>query len=346
MESGIIEIILSREESPLRFEKFCAELMEAVEGIPFVTTSRSYDRGRDAIGIARSKGSHANILLCTLQERQLEDKVRSDATELARNASPDRLEYCYSKSLSQARTDKIKEIRRQVFPKASIAVFGAEVLAQLACKHDSVIGKHYGAEVRAVYSVSESQGISAEKRGLVLALHTFGSEDAQHLRKEISTAAVLNLISAAQANTDKAIAQQLSIELQVPKPLNTNFVSVITRECETNGLIELVGDKWVLTSAGEDHKAAMTTVAAEQLLAGQTIIRKKLETSIGKSVSNPHFEKIWSTLQDSFAQLFYSNGLSTICAVNEVLSGTVSNKVNKSHLRALIARIVRRHLKS
>ncbi len=32
MEPGTIEIIFTREDSPLKFEKFCAELMEKVEG--------------------------------------------------------------------------------------------------------------------------------------------------------------------------------------------------------------------------------------------------------------------------------------------------------------------------
>src|SRR5690242_4826444 len=110
MQSGIVEILLAKEDSPLRFEKFCAELSEKVTGIPFVTTSRSYDRGRDAIGIGRSKGSHLNILLCTTQEDDLEKKVHDDVTALARNATPDRLEYCYSRPLSQARTDKLRAI--------------------------------------------------------------------------------------------------------------------------------------------------------------------------------------------------------------------------------------------
>ncbi len=337
MEPGTIEIILTREDSPLKFEKFCAELMEKVEGSSFVTTSRSYDRGRDAIGIGRSKGSHANIVLCTIQERNLETKVQLDATELARNASPDRIVYCYSRPLSQLQTDKLTAIIRDIFPKISIAVLGGEALAQLARKYDAIVNKYYGPELRAIHSISEPQGISAEKRGLVLALHAFGSEDAQHLRKEMSTAAVLNVISGTEVATDKAIAQQLSIELQLPKQLNTEFVSAITSECESSGLIERKGDKWLLTKAGLEHSAALTTQVAEQLLAGRAIIRKKLESSLGKPIVDDHFEKIWSTLQDFFAQLFYTNGLSTICAVNEVLSGTASQKANKSRLHALVA---------
>src|SRR5208282_4135880 len=238
METGTIEIVLTREESPLKFEKFRAELMEKVEGSSFVTTSRSYDRGRDAIGIGRSKGSHATVVLCTLQERQLETKVQQDAAELARNASPDRIVYCYNKPLSQLQTDKLTAIIRGIFSKTSIAVLGGEALAQLACKHEAIVNKYYGPELRAVYSISKPQGISAEKRGLVLALHTFGSEDAQHLRKEMSTAAVLNVISGTEGASDKAIAEQLSIELQLAKQLDTEFVSAITSECESDGLIE------------------------------------------------------------------------------------------------------------
>ncbi len=337
MLPGIIEIILAREDNALKFEKFCADIMEKAEGIPFVTTSRSYDRGRDAIGLGRSKGSQVNVLLCTLSEKDLVTKVRSDAEVLARNATPDRVEYCYSKPLSQAKTDELKAILRKIFPKASVAVLGAEALAQIAAKSDAILDKHYGPELRAIRSVSETKGISADKKGLVLALHAFSSEDAQQLRKQISGAAVLNVISAFGAATDDAIAAQLSIDLQLPKQLNSEFIAVITKECESSGLIERSAGKWILTSSGTKHSAAMTTEAAEQLLAGRTIIRKKLEGSIGKPIPDSHFERIWSTLQDFFAQLFYTNGLSTICAVNEVLSGTASVKANKGNLRALIA---------
>jgi predicted transcriptional regulator len=335
MLTEIAEIILAQETSPTHFEKFCADLLEKIERVPFFTTSASYDRTRDAIGLGRRKGSHFNIVLCTLN-RNLESKVREDAERLSKHAKPDRIEYCHNHPLSQKTTDELTKILRDIFPNISVAVKGGEVLSQLAEKHWEVFDKYYGPEVRTISAIATGEPAAAlEQKGLVLALVAFGSEDAEKLRKEVSKAAILSAISEKGAASRQEIASYLTDGLQLPVNLNANFIQSILDDSRDAGLIVEKKDKWELTELGKQHSTSLGTEAAEQLLAGRNIIRQKLEVAIGKPLDNSHFANIWATLQDFFAELLYSNGLSTICAVNDVLSGAVS-RTDKGNLYNLI----------
>lgn len=47
------ETILAREDQPVRFEKFCADLYSVSQGVQLVTTSKTWDLGRDAKSIGR-----------------------------------------------------------------------------------------------------------------------------------------------------------------------------------------------------------------------------------------------------------------------------------------------------
>lgn len=336
MLTGTAEIIITQEKNALRFEKFCAEIIEQVEGVPFLTTSQTYDRSRDAIGLGRFRGTHRNVVLCTLEQKNLDKKVAADAERLSRYAMPDRIEYCCGQPLSQKHTDDLAATIRDIFPKASIAVKGAEALAQLAEKHENIFEKFYGPELRAISPIAQPKGISGDKKSLLLALATFSSEDAKKLRAEVSIAVILSVISEKGSADYGEIATHLTTALELPKQLNSEYIKTIVQGCSTGGLIAEAHGKWTLTDKGKGQAAALGPQAAEELLAGRSIIRHKLEVALGKSLPDQHFEKIWATLQDFLAELFYSNGLATIRAVNEMLSGKTSEGANKDNLLSLI----------
>jgi len=48
MNENIVEAIIQNEESRIRFESFCRELIEQLEGVILVPTSYNYDQARDA----------------------------------------------------------------------------------------------------------------------------------------------------------------------------------------------------------------------------------------------------------------------------------------------------------
>jgi hypothetical protein len=334
MRREITEIVLQREDNAARFEKFCAETCGKAEGQTFLTTSRSFDQARDAVALGRSKGSHPAIILCTL-EKNIKPKLTADVEKLAKTSTPDRVVYCWNQRLSQLSSDDLVAIIRKEFPQSSVAVYGVEELSSLAEKTSPIFETHYRAELDSITRVKDASAV--ETKGLSLALAAFGSDDAKKLRREVSTAAVLVILTA-HANLNLVdIARELTTLLNLPKGLDPEYIRTTTNECVASGLIDEKSGIWSLTVAGLEKAAALSTQAADQLLTGRILIRQRLEASIGRKLDDKQYEIVWSTLQDFFAELFYSNGLATICAVNEILSDTVSGSGDKVNLRKLVA---------
>jgi hypothetical protein len=231
----LAEIILLREDNPTRFEKFCAELCEKSEGGTFLTTSRSFDQARDAVRVGRSKGSHSQIVLCTL-ERNIKRKLTADIDHLSKTSTPDRIVYCWNQRLSQYTADHLAAIIRKKFPSSSVAVYGVEELAGLAEKFPAPFDKYYQAELASITRVSKPS-TPAETKGLSLALAAFGSEDAKKLRSEVSIAALLSIIKDHPGAPLNQLAGELSNQLQLPHRLNVEYIRTITTECLDESLI-------------------------------------------------------------------------------------------------------------
>jgi len=67
------EAIVKGETNDSRFEKFCRALLEQSEQVTLVSTSISYDLGRDGVSIRPAKGTHAEVLCCTI-DKDIESK--------------------------------------------------------------------------------------------------------------------------------------------------------------------------------------------------------------------------------------------------------------------------------
>jgi hypothetical protein len=290
MRRELAEIILLREDRATRFEKSCAELGEKSEGGTFLTNSRSFDQARDAIRVGRSKGSHSQIVLCTL-DRNIKRKLTSDIEHLFKTSTPDRIVYCWNQRLSQYTADTLAAIIRKKFPSSSVAVYGAVELAGLAEKFPDQLDKYYHAEIASITRVS-TPSTPAETKDLSLALAAFGSEDAKKLRSEVSITALLSIIKDNPSVPLDQIAGKLSNELQLPDRLNVDYIQTIVTECMDEVLIEEKGAGWVLTEAGQRRVANLTTKAADELLAGRVLIRQKLESSLGRKLDDKHFETV------------------------------------------------------
>src|SRR4051794_27407963 len=105
MIPGIAEFIINAETNDTRFEKFCIDVCSRAEGVTFVPTSTTYDRGRDGRSLSPSKGSHAAVVCATLNV-ELDDKVATDLKRLQSTSTPDRLIYCTSQHVTEGKVDK------------------------------------------------------------------------------------------------------------------------------------------------------------------------------------------------------------------------------------------------
>ncbi|MDX2154023.1 MAG: hypothetical protein SFV54_25005 [Bryobacteraceae bacterium] len=337
MLDGFSSVIIEGETNYLRFERFCHALCERIENRDFVPTSQSWDLGRDARPAGgRHAGSHAAVICATLN-REVDEKVRNDLRRVAATSSPDRLIYCCSQQLSERHADRIAGDIRQLLPKASAVVHGSNQLAALAEKHRDLLAKYYQAEISTIETnlLAFREGHEpAETKGLRLALMTFGSDDARSLRKAISSRAVIEVLARLGTATAAEVAHKLSDDLRLPKALNSFYVAEVLAEVERSGYALQSAGSWKLTSQGETESQRISPDAAQELLQGRSIIRSALHTSLGFSLPDSQFDAIWSSLLDTLSELFYSNGVAVISAINSFLDqgGSGAEETSLEHL--------------
>jgi hypothetical protein len=265
---------------------------------------------------------------------------------LSATSIPDRVVYCSSQELTEDKLDKIvAEIRRAMPPKTSVLALGGLQLARLTEKYSDVFEKFYGAEIKNIQSrlLSLQTGQeSTEAKGLRLALVAFGSEDTAAFRLAISKRAVLETLVHLDKADVAAIAQKLSTDLCLPRPLNAGYMQMVLVQMRHEGLAVEDADDWLLTARGREECSKIPPEAAQGLLAGQTIIREELQEATGLSLADDQFERIWSALLDFLSGLFYSNGLAIIGVVSSLLDPHASKDVRPATIDKLIADGARR----
>jgi hypothetical protein len=142
--------VIELEHNEIHFEKFCTALLEATEHITLVTTSKTYDLGRDARSISKSRGTHAHILCATIA-KEITPKVIADLERLTEYSIPDHLFYCCSLSLTEHTINALTgEIRKYVPAECSVAVLGAGQLAYRAEKQPELFRSFFRGEVQSI----------------------------------------------------------------------------------------------------------------------------------------------------------------------------------------------------
>jgi len=323
MIPGVAETIIQTETNPVRFEKFCMETCELQERITLVPTSVTYDRGRDARSLAPARGSHAAVLCCSLN-KDFDEKIAADIRRLTATSDPDRLIYCSSQKITENKIDQLEaSIRAHLNPRCSVLVLGAVQLANLAERFDKTFEKYYRAELHTIETnllSFQATDEETEKKALRLALIAFKSDDAKVLRRVISRRAILEILRLLQRGDVTVLARKLSDDLRLPRAVDVHYVGSILQNMRSEAIVAEHEGQWSLTEKGEREAGSIPSEAAQELLAGRTVIRSRLEELIGLGLTDTQFDAIWSTLLDFLGELFYSNGLAVILAIEELLS--------------------------
>jgi hypothetical protein len=340
MIPGLAGTLIDAETNSVRFETFCLELFERVERRKFVPTSVTYDQGRDARTVGPARGSHAAIVCVTLN-KNIDSKVQKDLDRVAATSTPDRLIYCSSQRITEDKIDGIAaQVKVAISPNCSVLVVGAVQIANLAEDNLDLVEKFYSSEINAIESAInafERPSAPTESRGIKLALLAFGSEDAVALRELLSRRLTLEALRITDGQST-SIAARMSVDLCLPHPIAENYILRLLQEMQPEGLVQLDETRWVITKSGENAIKAVPPQAARELLAGRTVIRKKLEELIGFALGDKQYELIWSTLLDFLSELFHSNGLETIRAVNEFLAPQKAQIAGFADLSSLLIR--------
>ncbi len=345
------EAIIKGETNDSRFEKFCRALLQKSEGITLVSTSASYDLGRDGLSIRPTKGTHAEVLCCTI-DKDIESKVIRDATRLAVTTVPEHVYYCCSLTLTEHKINELSADFRAQLPKhAGITFLGARQLSDIAERFPEVFRELYYSEVRSAEATLQAFHAgqpTTETRGLRLALLSFGSDEAQELREEITKRAVLDVMATCDWCTSENIAQKLSTDLGLPGTVSDSYIKFTLQTTTLQGLTEADGKaRWRLTEQGKKVAESVPPEAAQDVLAGRTIVRKALQRLIGKQIVDSQYDLIWSALLDFLSEYFYTSGLAVISAVNSFLGDTSQGQTTRAPLDKVIeegAKKVRAHV--
>jgi len=338
--SGISTLIIRCETNPIRFEKFCLAICELTEGVAFVPTSVNYDQGRDGRALQPTKGTHSHLLCATLNQ-EIDDKVRKDLDMVSKTSKPDRLLYCCSQKLTERHVDALTAtIRKRLPSTCSVAVLGADQLGYLSEKWEGAFRAHYKADYENVASsliAPDRAHMQADKRGLRLALVALGSEEAHTLRHVLSHRMVLDLLArTSEPVTPGALAVKLGADLRLPKSPNSAYVHAILTDLSAEGFVDADGEKWQLTPAGQTTFQTVSAEAAYDLLCGRNVIRQELEELTGIKLDDTQFEQIWSTLLDFLSELFYSNGIEIISAINDLFDDAGASTAGSTNLEKLL----------
>lgn len=333
------EAIITGETNDSRFEKFCRVLLQKSEGITLVSTSSSYDLGRDGVSVRPTKGTHAEVVCCTI-DKDIESKVVRDAKRLASTTVPEHVYYCCSLPVTEHKINELSADFRAYLPKCGVTFLGARQLSDIAERFPDVFRELYHSEVRSAEATLQAFRAgqpTTEMRGLRLALLSFGSDEAEELRRQIMKRAVLDVMATGEACTSGSIAQKLSLDLGLPSVVGDGYIRFTLEAATLQGLTEgIAGGSWRLTDRGREEAKSVPPEAAQEILAGRTVVRAALQRLIGKQIANTQYDLIWSALLDFFSEYFYTSGMAIISAVTAFLGDTSQGRTAGASLDRVI----------
>jgi hypothetical protein len=297
--------ILTDEHDDLRFEHFANAAASVLEGRPILSTSRSWDLGRDGRGFGPAFGVY---VLATLREDA--DKPKTDAARLRETAKPKRVYYITSQPLSEhALRNNAEAVRTILGSTVEVETLGAIQLADLVStgKAADAFEETYGGEVGALFQAVGGLGERpAHLQNLEFALATFGATNSKDLRGALAERVVLTLLEGG-ALSSRAIATGAS-ELLGVAAFSESAVRFYCEGLSERGLIEKTRGEYRMTEAGRQAHSQAIESAASRELSGRAAVRAVVEDSLSRNIPEKQWSAIWLSLQTELARAFYLRG--------------------------------------
>jgi hypothetical protein len=318
---GVIKSIFEAEDNHLRFERFCCDIYSEAEGVEIVPTSMTWDIGRDGRSISTLlKG---RVVLCATLERDIDRKAKSDIKRLAQTTQSKTVVYCTPKSLSEYKCENIESVIRAENPSVeTVRVLGQVQCIILAERHENVFRKRYAAEIynleRSLLRMPSTID-KAEDWGLRLALLTHESEDAQSLRKELTSRLILDTLSDGTSKTPQQLATSITGILHLPRTISKDYIRELVAQLVDQDLVTIEDNAVRLTKLGTEKINTVEEEAFTRLLEGRVAVRDAIERLTGNKLTDDHFNKLWNVFQDGITELFYSHGLAIVKMIRSAL---------------------------
>lgn len=316
-EASLYEIVITNETNSSRFETFCKRVVSQLEGGQQVlTTTTSWDLGRDAVGYGQASG----LYVCTSLRDDADTKMLEDLARLQETTKGVKIVYfCSSQRLSEHKLDSIQAaLANEVDFQFEIRCLGAHQLAQMMA--DNVdLQSQYKAEISNVLTTIDTNMHSEnDVRGLRLALMTSTSEQSHVIRRSIYEAAVLDALTNG-GRTIAKIGLAIANGLGLGRSLRPQALLPHLAELEARHLIERAGEVYQITQSGTEQRTANERAAAERLMAGRREIQRALEAAIGASFLSDEYARIWNVFEERLDHYLYHRGHAIVDEVSALL---------------------------
>lgn len=215
----VLEQVLAKETNDQRFERFCNAVVSAMEGdAKILSTSASWDLGRDGVGYAKAAG----IYVCTSLRDDIDAKVLADIqriTSTTKNIKS--IYFCLSNKISEHTRVKYQgQLSAELDGKIGITCLGGGQLAEAVGAHPDIPERFYAADIADVLRVLQAeQSDGAELRGLRLALISATADDSDSIRKATYAAGLLDTLKAREKLTPAVCGKRLSDSLKLNRPV-------------------------------------------------------------------------------------------------------------------------------
>lgn len=320
------KLILSSEESPGRFEKFCCDLYSRIDGCTYVPTSFNYDQGRDG----RTTGRHYsqdNPILCVSLRKDPLVKMQEDALKIEKRPYPPKVVRCcilldQQKEATEHLLDRIKSFFHAIRSVESVFADGVIQIAKLLIDNPGIFEKYYRSELeilRQALSVGSGEDDKIELTGMRIALTTQFSEDALTLRDDLLRNLILSVLSSGNS-TINSICKKVSDSLRLPKGIYPEYFQAPLDSLIDSGIVTNVDSVFAITAKGKEELTSRTDEGAENLINGQQLFHDLILNLTGERLEPDIFSKVWFVIQDEIANLFLTNGIYVVQSIESIVS--------------------------
>lgn len=326
----VSQSVLNFETNDARFEAFCRDVVSLLEGgSPILTTSTSWDLGRDGVGVGAARG----IYVCASLRNDVDQKALNDLARIRETTKGiEKLYFCSSHKLSEQRITNIQSaLEREADQEFSVTCLGATQLTEVSARDPAIFDRYYRAEhANVLRAISVDPSDEAEQHGLRLALIAAAGEDSNAIRRELYRAGLLEVLQDGLGRTAAACAKQLSARLQLGYNISDAAVAPHLNGLAADGLVTEDAGVFTVSEQGTAHIERLHLGAAERFLTIKNEIRSALENAIGGRLADAHFIKVWRILEDRITAHFHARGVSLVAEVSALLENSATETPSES----------------
>jgi len=322
---GIAQTLLDKDTEPLRFERFCVDLVSEMEGgARIVTTSGNYDKGRDGVSVG---GPLSVFVMCSLAD-DVDGKALRDAKSLFKGKGPgrkvpDAVYFCSSQQFTEKRSDDlIQLIRTELSVPAGfdrVDVLSGLKLAQLGSKLPGLFEKHYPGELSDIKRVLADTPDAAEaEHALRLALSISDVDEAADIREEVWQALLRLHLSKGDA-TAGDLAASISNYLKLSSALSSHVLVHHLDALLHAGHVDSEDGLYSLTTAGRQAYEEDEARVARGIFKGKEALTAALKVHLRTEITDDQADKMWNAVQEQLATLFHERGQEVLGQVAKLI---------------------------